>query len=136
MCCCFVVGPPKVLAFISGCSLDQDFSNTYWDSLRSLYPGLITFGCISQGLNALLNYILGLDRIHKLCLKGKMVVDVCKSNPELKRRFQEIQRQLKLAPVPAFKFSNRSPWSSLVKSVALVVSQKEAFQALIEGTLF
>ncbi|XP_035703652.1 uncharacterized protein LOC110852598 isoform X4 [Folsomia candida] len=126
------IGPQKVLAFVGGCSLDHQGVSKTWDSLRFLYPGLITYGCISQGLNSLLNYILGLDRIHKLCLKGKSLVSETKSNPELKKRFQEIQRELKLAPVPAFKFSSRSSWASLVKCVALLVSQKEAFQALIQ----
>lgn len=61
------------------------------------------------------------------------MVDGIKGNPELKKRFQEIQRQLKLPPVPAFKVSNRSPFSPLAKCLALFVSQKEAFQALING---
>lgn len=123
-----------MLAYISGCSLNGDNDSTRnWESLRSLYPGLITFGCISQGLNSLLDYIFGHSKIHTVCLKGKSIVDGTKSSLELKKRFQDLQRQLKLAPVTAFKFSGRNQWASLAKCLALLVSQKEAFQALIEG---
>jgi hypothetical protein len=123
-----------VLAYVSGCSLNEaEDPSKNWESLRSLYPGLITFGCISQGLNSILDYILANKKIMDVCLKGKQIVDGTKSSAEMKKRFQEIQKQLKLTPATALKFSSKNQWASLVKCVALLVSQKEAFQMLIGG---
>jgi len=122
------IGAHKVLAFVSSPCLSFAY-----DKLRSTFPGLIAFSCVFESLISILDGFLEYEPVSDIAFKGKYIVDQTKRSQVLKKKFQDIQRQLKLPPVPGFKFSGKSKYSSLVKCLALLTSQKTAFRQLCEG---